>query len=307
VSKKLLAVDFLNLAFRAYFAPGYQGLKAPDGRPSGATFGLLAMTQALIAACGATHVVFAFESKEPTWREELDPAYKIGRPVQPEEFHQQKDQSNQFIGLMGWGRYRSPRHEADDTLATLSRRALKEGFEHVYIATSDKDLFGTVTDNVSMLWTAQGMGKIKENTFTPTKVKEKYGVLPDLFADWKSLAGDASDKISGCPGVGPLGATSLMQAFGSVEYLYRHLDEVKSVGLRNKLEAGREQVLHSHKLVTLNFEADLTPEFDPNVGELGCDDREKTKSYLESWGMRSILNRLPPVKVQPGSPEDFNF
>jgi DNA polymerase-1 len=293
----LLAVDFLNLAFRAYYAPGYAGLTSPDGRPSGAVFGLVAMTQSLIGVSGATHVAFAFESLEQTHRDALDEGYKAGRPAQPADFHDQVTRANKAVGAMGWARYRASRYEADDTLATLARRALAAGFEHVYIATSDKDLFGAVSERTSMLWTAAGMGKIAENTYTPAKVKERYGVLPEDFADWKALAGDPSDRIKGCPGIGAVNASALLAQFGTLEAMYARLDEITSASVRRKLEAGREEVTHSLAMIALNHDATLTPEFDPDAGELGADDRAKTLAFLESWGMKTVIGRLPPIKT----------
>jgi len=293
----LLAVDFLNLAFRAYYAPGYTGLTSPDGRPSSAVFGMIAMTQALIKQSQATHVAFAFESIEQTHRDAMDAGYKAGRPTQPADFHDQVDQANKAVGMMGWARYRAPHYEADDTLATLATRALEHGFDHVYIATSDKDLFGAVAEHTSMLWTAQGMGKIGENTYTPAKVHERYGVLPADFPDWKALAGDPSDRIKGCPGIGDKGASALLTQFGTIEAMYARLEEIKSPSIRRKLEAGHEDVIHSLRMIHLNHEAELTPDFDPDAGELGFDDRAKTLAFLESWGMRSVINRLPPVRT----------
>ena len=292
----LLAVDFLNLAFRAYHAPGYVGLTAPDGRPSSAVFGLTAMTQSLIAVSHASHVAFAFESIEKTHRHELDAGYKAGRAEQPADFGAQVDLANRAVGAMGWARYRAPYYEADDTLATLALLAVEAGFDHVFIATSDKDLFGVVDEQVSMLWTAQGMGKITENTYNRAKVHERYGVLPEAFADWKALAGDPSDRISGCPGIGDKTASALLGQFGTLESLYAHLDEVASASVRRKLEAGRESTMHAHHMVTLKRDAELVPPFDPAAGELGRDNRAKTLAFLESWGMKSVIRRLPPVK-----------
>ena len=292
----LLAVDFLNLAFRAYHAPGYIGLTAPDGRPSSAVFGLVAMTQSLISVSHASHVAFAFESIEKTHRHELDAGYKAGRPEQPPDFEAQVELANKAVGTMGWARYRAPGYEADDTLAALAVLAIEADFDHVFIATSDKDLFGTVDEHVSMLWTAAGMAKIAENTYNRAKVIERYGVPPEAFADWKALAGDPSDRISGCPGIGDKGASALLGQFGTIEALYARLDEVKSASMRHKLEAGREAVRHSHAMVRLRADADLTPPFNPDSGELGRDNRERTLAFLESWGMKSVIRRLPPLK-----------
>jgi DNA polymerase-1 len=263
------------------------------------------MTQSLIGVSHASHVAFAFESVEKTHRHELDAGYKAGRPEQPADFEAQVELANKAVGAMGWARYRAPGYEADDTLAALAVRAVDAGFDHVFVATSDKDLFGVVDEHVSMLWTAQGMGKIAQNTYNRAKVIERYGVPPETFSDWKALAGDPSDRISGCPGIGDKGASALLGQFGTIESLYARLDEVKSASMRRKLEAGREAVRHSHAMVHLVPDAELTPPFDPDAGELGRDNRPRTLAFLESWGMKSVIRRLPAQKFGPIEDELF--
>ena len=52
---------------------------------------------------------------------------------------------------------------------------------------------------------------------TAEDVEEKYGVKPEHFADWKALAGDASDNIPGVHGIGEKKASALLAQYGSLE------------------------------------------------------------------------------------------
>ena len=308
--KILLAVDFLNLAFRAVH--GYPPLTAPDGTPIGGTMGVLAMTQSLIACCGATHVAFAFESTTGTYREDAFSGYKEGRPEMSGDFHAQLALANIAVGKMGWARYRTERYEADDALVVMAHRALAAGFSHVFIATGDRDLMGAVADDITLLWTAQGMGKLTDkshsNWFDPEKVEAKYGVRPDQIADRKALCGDTSDRIPGVPGIGEVRATPLVRDFGSFETLYAALAGVRegtadartkemvnaiSPGVRRKLESGEASGRLSYMLGTLVADATLTPEFCPENGRLGNDDRQQTLGFLRKYGLASVERRLP--------------
>ena len=51
------------------------------------------------------------------------------------------------------------------------------------------------------------------------------GVEPQQIRDYKALVGDKSDGISGIDGIGPKTAVKLLDVYGSVANLYKHLDE----------------------------------------------------------------------------------
>ncbi len=310
MSRTFLAVDFLNLAFRAVY--GYPPLTAPDGTPIGGTMGVLAMTQSLAACCDATHIAFAFESTTGTHRADAFGGYKAGRPDLDPGFRAQLHLANVAVGKMGWARYRTERYEADDALVVLTRAAIADGFEHAYIATGDRDLMGGVADDVTLLWTAQGMGKLTDrahtNWYTPAKVEERYGVRPDQIADRKALCGDTSDAIPGVPGIGEVKAAPLIRLFGSFEALYGALAAVRdgvadaetaalvasiAPGVMRRLVAGEASGRLSHMLGSLVADAALTPAFDPEAGRLGHDDRERTLTFLRAYGLASVERRLP--------------
>jgi len=308
--RTLLTVDFLNLAFRAIH--GYPPLTSPEGAPVGGAFGVLAMTQSLIALCRPTVVTFAFESTTGSARTDLFPGYKEGRPEIDDSVREQIILANRAVGAMGWARYRAERYEADDALMVLARLAREAGFEHTYIATGDRDLMGAVNEQTTLLWTAQGMGKLSDrehtNWMTPAKVEARYGVPPERFVDRKALAGDASDTIPGVPGIGEVKAIRLLDRFGTFENLYDAVYMAApdgeatpaaaaqlgmGTGDLRKLLAGEALGRMSLDLGRLHPEVELTPFFDPQAGRLGFDDRLATLAFLRRYGMASIEKRLP--------------
>lgn len=306
MKRRLLLVDFLNLAFRAYYSPGPE-LNAPNGVPTGAVHRFISMTQALIAHSRATHVAFAFDSEGPTFRADLFDGYKKGRAETPEGFDEAISLMNRAAGRLGYARYRAEGFEADDVLAALAVQAAALDF-HVFIGTGDKDLFGTVSEHTTMLWTAQGMGKIAVNTFGPDEVEAKFGVRPERFADLKALVGDHSDRIPGCPKVGEAIGPWLIQTFGSFSALYEALHawvdrSVETYGpslvetipsrYHKALLAGEETARLSLVLATLRLDAPVT--LDQDAGRQGADDRATCLAFLQHYGLAVAERRLPPV------------
>ena len=72
-------------------------------------------------------------------------------------------------------------------------------------------------------------GVMPEQTFicTPAYLREKFGIEPSQYADFKSLTGDASDNIPGVKGVSSA-APLLLQEYGTVENIYAAIHEAES-------------------------------------------------------------------------------
>ncbi|EPP35084.1 5'-3' exonuclease family protein, partial [Chlamydia psittaci 84-8471/1] len=110
--------------------------------------------------------------------------------------------------------------EADDVIASITKRAVAEGYE-VCLCTADKDLLQLVGPNVVALNPWKDKPPIDENG-----VVDIYGVPPSRIADYLALVGDTSDNIPGVSGCGPKKATALLQKYHSVEGILEHLDEL---------------------------------------------------------------------------------
>lgn len=293
----MLVIDFNNLCHRIFHGYGENILTAPDGRAVTVVHGLLGMTFSLAAYCGATHVAAAFESRTQTHRAERYTGYKAGRAELDPSLREQMELANIAVGRLGFARYRADRYEADDTLAALALAARAAGFAHVYLATGDKDLMGAVDEHTTVLWIARGLSELREHTYVPAKVQARFGIKPSQFADWRALVGDPSDKIPGAPGIGEKTATELIGVFGSIDGLYANLDAVKKPSVKAKLKDNEELVRLSLELSHLHSEATLIPPFNPSAGELGRDERAKTLAWLTHYGLRKVIDRLPPVVV----------
>ncbi len=296
--RRLLVVDFANLAHRAYFAGRGNPVTAPDGRPIFLVATFLRMVLARIRDEHATHVALAFESTTGSRRRELHPEYKPRKSGEPDDLLPQLRDANIAAGRLGWARYRAEGWEADDAMAGIADAAVAAGFDEVLLLTGDHDLLGVVGERVSVLMPRTG-GLFER--FGPAEVEERspYRVTPDRVADVKALIGDSTDGYGGVRGIGPTAGPDLIRRFGSIGALYERIDEVEAAGVRNRLVAGREDALRCLDLATLRRDAPLSPAFDPSAGQVGSHDPERAAAWLHAMGLPELIRVLPPAALPP--------
>lgn len=291
--RRLLVVDFANIAHRAYFAGRGRPAFAPDGRPVFLVGTFLRIVLGRIREEHATHVALAFESTTGSRRRDIDPGYKPRKPAEPEDLVPQLRDANIAAGRMGWARYRAEGWEADDAMAGIADAAVAAGFDEVLLLTADHDLLGIVSDRVAVLMPRSGGGV---DRYGPSDVQERspYRVPPALVADVKALIGDSTDGYGGVRGIGPSVGPDLVRRFASLAALYDRIEEVEAAGVRNRLLAGREDAFRCLDLATLRRDAPLSPAFDPDAGRVGAHDRERMSSWLTAMGLAELIRGLQP-------------
>jgi 5'-3' exonuclease len=72
----------------------------------------------------------------------------------------------------------------------------------------------------------------------------RFGVIPELIADFLALTGDSVDNIPGVPGIGKKTAAGLFAIFGSLDDLYANLERVRSSKLRGAEALAARLLLH---------------------------------------------------------------
>ena len=65
---RLFLFDGTAVAYRSHFAMMRSGLSAPDGRPTGATYGFTMALRRILREEAPDLVAFALDSKGPTFR-----------------------------------------------------------------------------------------------------------------------------------------------------------------------------------------------------------------------------------------------
>ena len=285
---RLLIVDGHAYAYRAFHA--IRELRAPDGRPTNAIYGFAKMLEKMRLAVDPTHLVVVWDGGLSAERLAALPAYKAQRPEMPAELRPQFDEISAYLTAAGVPEICLDGVEADDIIASLARREAAAGMA-VVIASADKDFMQLVAGSVGLLNPNDKTGAV----WTDEQVRAKTGVEPGQIADWLALMGDAVDNIPGVPGVGAKTAAGLLQQFGSLDELYRRLDEVKSERLRQALRAAAADVRRNLALVRLHeVPLNLT------ASELAPQpvNREKLAKLLQSWGFRGMLAALEAMPLE---------
>ncbi len=289
---KLLILDGNSVVNRAFY--GVRMLNAPDGTPTNAVYGFLAILQKLIDEEKPESLCVAFDLPKPTFRHEMYEGYKAQRKPMPEELAVQMPLLKETLDAMKILRLEAEGWEADDILGATARICENSGWL-CEIVTGDKDSFQLITETTSVLHVKSRMGRTETTVYDRARFEEEYGFAPKHMVDLKALMGDASDNIPGVPGVGEKTALELLRKYGSLERIYEDVDalEVKD-SVKRKLESGRESAELSYTLATINRNApvELKPEdaaWKPDFGPELYDvlDRLGFRRFIEKWGLGS--------------------
>ena len=284
--RRLLVVDFANIAHRAYFAGRSRPAFAPDGRPVFLVGTFLRLVLARIREEHATDVALAFESTTGSRRRESDPTYKPRKAQEPDDLAPQLRDANIAAGRMGWARYRAEGWEADDAMAGIADAAVAAGFDEVLLLTGDHDLLGVVSDRVAVVMPRPGGGV---DRYWPADVETRspYRVPPGRVADVKALIGDSTDGYGGVRGIGPAVGPDLVRRFDSLAALYDRIEEVEAAGVRNRLLAGREDAFRGLDLATLRRGAPSRRPSTPTPGAWVRTTESARRRGSRRWALRS--------------------
>lgn len=231
----LLIVDALNLIRRIHAVQGSPGVPACQH----ALHQLLQHSQ-------PTHAVAVFddEERDTSWRHQILPDYKAGRPPMPEDLKQELPQIKVAFAEMGVASWHSPGNEADDLAATLATKVAASGHQATIVST-DKGYCQLLAPTIQI------RDYFQKRWLDLPFVEQEFGVLPHQLTDYWGLAGISSSKIPGVSGIGPKSAVQLLQQAGSLETLYQDLASVPEKW-RNKLEQHREMAFISRQVSTLS-------------------------------------------------------
>lgn len=205
----LVLIDGHALAFRSYFA--LPPLSNSRGEATNAIVGFLRLTLRL-ARQRTNQIIVVFDPPVKTFRHEQFDGYKSGRAETPADLPAQINRIREIVDAIGFPRLEEPGYEADDVIASLTRKAEGNGMG-VRIVTSDRDAYQLLDDHVRVI----------TNDFRligPAEVLEKYGVTVRQWVDYRAMTGDASDNIPGAKGIGPKTASKLLQEYGTLEKIY---------------------------------------------------------------------------------------
>lgn len=212
-TRRILLVDLNNAIHRS--AHTHAGLTAPDGRPSGALYGVIKEIKKLAIEYKLKSIICCKDAGIPdfrrqcidNWADEGD-GYKAHRKEKrdrkSEQIYQeakaQLSYAHEVLNPLGIHVVFRKGYEADDLLGSIP--AMHETQRFV-VASGDKDM--------------QQLGRMKNVRVWNSNMQEEVDRPPKNFVLVKAIVGDKSDNIPGVPGVGEKGVPKIIEMAGLQE------------------------------------------------------------------------------------------
>jgi len=283
----LFLIDGSSQMYRAYHAFRGKGLSNQDGQATHAVYLFVTMLRKLIADHRPAYIAASFDLAGPTFRDELVTDYKANRAAMPDDLAEQITSVHEACEALGVPILTASGFEADDVIGTMATRAVAADLD-VAIVSIDKDFFQLVDDRVRV-FDARDDGI----WYDEAGVAAKFGVAPSQVVDVLSLVGDASDNVSGVPGIGKKGAIDLITAYGSLDTLLDQAGDLKRKAYRETLLAHRAEALRSRALVTIRCDVPLDFEFE-SLRYQGPS-QERCYALFSRLAFQSLMNEFAPT------------
>ena len=291
-------IDGTSICYRSFYAISLSNSK---GLPTGAVYGFYQTLKRIISKYNPVYIGICFDVSRKTFRQEKFKEYKIQRPPTPDGLKQQIPVIKKLINLLGITLIEKEGFEADDIIATISRKAASENLPAI-IVSSDKDMYQLLDNDRVKVYEPVNDELLDENSF-----KKEFGFAPQLIIDYLSLVGDSVDNVPGAKGIGKVGASKLIAQFGTVEEIFDNIDKV-SPKMKDILLREKENIFLSKDLVTLR---------DCNIDLSWQGLKIKERNARELYGLfkelefKSLLKDIPApsinikIDIKEKIPDDF--
>jgi DNA polymerase-1 len=245
---RLFLIDGSSYVFRAFYAIGQ--LSTSKGFPTNAIYGFTSMFLRVLREMNPEYVAVVFDAKGPTFRDEIYSDYKANRPAMPQGLEPQIPYIKRIVEAYNIPAIEKEGYEADDVIGTIAKEAAKQGVD-VVIVSGDKDMLQLVNGRIHTLDT------MKDRSFGPREVIERYGVAPEEITDVMALMGDSIDNIPGVPGIGEKTAVALIRQFKTLDNLLANRERLPKKKLVEALIRFGEQAKLSKRLATISTDVPL--------------------------------------------------
>ncbi len=287
--RRLFLIDGPSLVYRAFFALP-ESIATSTGEPTNAIFGFASMLVKIVTDYGVCPTVVAWDAGT-SGRTELYAEYKAQRRSRPDLLKQQWPAMEPLVEAFGYRNVTVEGCEADDVIASLAARAVSaDPPVPVMIVTGDRDVFQLIDEQglVSVMATSRGITETK--IYDRQAVIDRYGIPPELIPDFYGLKGDTSDNIPGIPGIGDKTASDLLQAYGSLEDVLGHVEDISGAKRKQNLVEHAEDARVSKRLATAR--RDLDVELDVSAEATREPDRALLREVFRRYELRDPLRRL---------------
>jgi DNA polymerase-1 len=282
-------IDGSGFIFRAYFArardpKAERFQRKSDGMPTEVVMIFSNMLDKYLRETDADHIAVIFDASGKSFRNAIYGDYKANRREMPEDLAPQLKHVRRAADAFSVCQIEMENYEADDLIATYARHAVEAGAK-VTILSSDKDMMQLVADGRVMM-----RDPMTDRPIGEAEVREKFGVGPDKVIEVQALCGDSTDNVPGVPGIGVKTAAELINAYGDLETLLAHADEIKQPKRREALIENEAKARLSKELVKLDDDVPLPcPLSDLRVKPY---DPDKLFPFLDEMELRALKSRV---------------
>lgn len=298
---RLFLIDAYALIYRAFFAFINRPLTNSRGENTSAPFGFANFLISIRENHQPDYLAVVFD-KGTSHREEMYPEYKATREKMPDELEASLPRIFEMVEGFRDEAVVVEGYEADDVIGTLALKARDAGLEAV-IVSGDKDLYQLVGPGVHLLNPGRGGPTgVEAEWVDESNAHEKFGIPPELIADYLALVGDTSDNIPGAPGVGPKTAVKLLDEFGDLETALDRAQEISGKRAREALTEEAEQIRLSRKLVTIQL--DVPVELDLDRLKVRKPDRERLRQLFVDLEFRRLTEKFTGPGQEEGAAEE---
>ena len=252
---RLLIVDGHNLLFQMFFGMPSKIIGA-KGQAIQGVIGFVGAVNRLMDTYHPTHLCVMFDGERENPRKDILEEYKANR-IDYSEVPEEENPFSQLplvyeaLDYMGISHTETTVCETDDVIAAY---AVKYGEEsEVLISSFDSDYFQLINDKVKIIRYRGKCSVLCDENY----IKEKYGIPPSLYLDFKCLVGDTADNIPGIRGIGPKTAAKLVNTFGGLDSIIERSKEIESEKIRLAIEDGVDILKRNMALISLDGNADL--------------------------------------------------
>ena len=283
--RELFLIDGSSLVYRAFFALP-ESISTSKGQPTNAIFGFASMLVKIVSEYGVKPTLVVWDAGK-SGREETYGEYKANRQTRPDLLREQWPYMEPLVDSFGYENVRVDGYEADDVIASATRRARELGIE-VMIVTGDRDLFQLIEPGVQVMATSRGITETK--VYDHDAVVDRYGIPPALVPDFVGLKGDTSDNIPGVPGIGDKTATQLLQEYGDLEGVLANVDSISGAKRKQNLVEHADDARISKQLATAIRDLEVPVDLDHLTTREP--DRSRLRETFREFELRAPLERL---------------
>lgn len=294
--ERLFLIDGNSLVYRAFFALP-ESIATSTGQPTNAIFGFASMLVKILTEHGVQPTIVVWDAGL-SGRKEISQDYKAQRSSRPDLLKEQWPHFAPLVDAFGYKNVSVEGYEADDVIASIAERAREKGIRST-IVTGDRDAFQLIDPEgvVTVMATSRGITETK--LYDHQAVIDRYGIAPELIPDFYGLKGDTSDNIPGVPGIGDKTAAQLLQAWGDLDGVLSHIDDISGAKRKENLTNHADDARMSKALATIQRDVPVDVDVEHELGREP--DRSKLREVFREFELRDPLRRLEEVFGEDGA------